>query len=302
MDRNLHSFVKVSIVHFMAFPEVQGGEGPIVETLQHIANDDFFQMVEITSVNSPEVRRQVADLLKASRLEVAFGAQPVLLRGKHDLNAADAEVRKAAVNAVKGAIDEAAEIGARRVGILSGRNVPAEERPAAMERLADSLTQLCAYGRERGVSVVLETFDHDIDKKALVGPTPEAVALAQQIRREYPDFGLMLDLSHLPLQGESTWDALRTAQPVLVHAHIGNCVVRDPQHPLYGDKHPPFGVPGGENDVDEVAEFLRALLEIGYLKDGAPGAVGFEVVPHGQDPIATIQGSKRVLQRAWAIA
>ncbi|KKL13298.1 hypothetical protein LCGC14_2527180, partial [marine sediment metagenome] len=37
----------------------------------------------------------------------------------------------------------------------------------------------------------------------------------------------------------------------------------------YGDEHPVFGTPGGENDVDELAEFFKALLEAGYNLGGS---------------------------------
>ena len=34
--------------------------------------------------------------------------------------------------------------------------------------------------------------------------------------------------------------------PGLLHVHVGNCVL-EPSSPLYGDKHPRFGVEGGAN-------------------------------------------------------
>jgi hypothetical protein len=46
-----------------------------------------------------------------------------------------------------------------------------------------------------------------------------------------------------------------------------------PGRPGYGDQHPRFGFPGGENGVEELAAFLRGLFEIGYLEqvpDAAP--------------------------------
>lgn len=41
MSANLHNSMKVGIVHFMAYPETMGGEGPAVETIKKIVQDDF---------------------------------------------------------------------------------------------------------------------------------------------------------------------------------------------------------------------------------------------------------------------
>jgi len=79
--------------------------------------------------------------------------------------------------------------------------------------------------------------------------------------------------------------------------------MEDPSDPVYGDKHPRFGYPGGENDVGELTEFLRVLFEIGYLvKDGTRrGEISFEVKPVGEeDPEVTVANSKRKLEDAWA--
>jgi len=88
----------------------------------------------------------------------------------------------------------------------------------------------------------------------------------------------MLDLSHLPLQGETSKEALQVIKDHVMHIHIGNCVKKE-GHPAYGDQHPRFGLPGGENDVPEIVEFLRELFHIGYLGEGKRPVVAFEVNP-----------------------
>ena len=51
-------------------------------------------------------------------------------------------------------------------------------------------------------------FDRDIDKKCLIGPSEYAAAYAREVRRDYPAFGLMYDLSHQPLLHEQSTTAL----------------------------------------------------------------------------------------------
>lgn len=307
MQESWHRYLRLGIVHFMAFPAVTRGAGPYVDTLRQLAADEFFSAVEVGWVDSEAERAAAAALLRESHLSVGFAAQSALLVTRSNLNALDEKERRSAVTLVQGCVDQAVQLGARRLALLSGPYPGPADESRAVSRLIESLRELCAYGRERGVGITLETFDRSVEKKALAGPTRLCVEIAEAVRRDYSDFGLMLDLSHIPLLGEGIREALTTGRDHLVHAHIGNCVMRDPAHPAYGDQHPRFGIEGGENDTPQVVEFLGVLFEIGYL--GGPRAAGakerpflsFEVKPlPGEVPDAVIAGAKRVFADAWA--
>lgn len=302
MNEPLQAYMQVGIVHCMAYPQAQRGE-QVLATLRELAEDEFFQAVEVTHIPDPAERRAAAQLLAQAGMVVAYAAQPVQLMNKLDIGSADPAERQRAVARLKACIDEAYELGAVRLALMSGPNVPPAEREAAIERTVASIVELCEYSRSQGgMPLCLETFDYDIDKKALIGPNALAAQVSAAVRRHAPDFGLMVDLSHLPLQHESIADGLAAVRGHLVHAHIGNCVLRDPQHPLYGDQHPRFGHPAGENGVPELTAFLRGLLEIGYLQKGQPRGVAFEVKPApGEDSRAVVAGAKRALLAAWAL-
>src|ERR1039458_99511 len=59
MDRHWDAYCGLSIVHFLAFPECQSGQGPILETVSAIAHDDFFSGIEVSRINDVQVRKQV---------------------------------------------------------------------------------------------------------------------------------------------------------------------------------------------------------------------------------------------------
>jgi sugar phosphate isomerase/epimerase len=296
----LHRYMDVGIVHFMAFPQTLGGQGPLVETVRRIAEDDFFSAIEVTTVTNPQIREAVARILAESRLTVGYGAQPILLARKLNLNAFDAAERAQAIEAVKGAVDEARLMGAEALAVLSGPD-PGAQREEAMQLLVESLSEISAYARSRGrLQLLLETFDQTVDKRCLIGPHTDAVRVAAQVRKAHPDFGLIVDLSHLPLQGETARGALDVAKDYLTHVHIGNCVMT-PGHPAYGDQHPRFGIEGGENDVPQLVEFLQELFRIGYLAEGKRPIVAFEVKPQpGESSESVIAESKRTLLEAWS--
>ena len=302
MKESLQSYMKVGIVHFMAFPETMKGEGPILETVKKIAEDDFFSAIEVTSIKDAAQREAVAKVLKDSRMAVGFGGQPALLSAKLDLNSLDEDKRKAAVDRIKACVDEASILGAQAVAMLSGPDPGTANREQGILQLIKSLKEICEYARSHNdPAVVLETFDAEIDKCCLIGPSPDALRVAKEVKASFPKFGLMVDLSHLPLQRETPQQALGMLKDHLVHIHIGNCVMKDKSHPAYGDVHPGFGCPGSEVDVPEVTSFLRALFEVGYLKEGKRPVVAFEVKPMaGESSEAIVAGAKRTLLEAWA--
>jgi len=302
MQESMYKFMKVGLIHFMAYPQVMRGEGPILETLQKIAEDDFFTAVEVSWIKDAKVREKVKKLLEMSHLTVTYGAQPRLLINNLNLNAFDEEERKKAVREVKAGIDEAYEIGAKGFTFLSGKDPGEEEREQARKLLVSSIKEICDYAKSKGdLGITLEIFDQEIDKKCLIGPANEARKLAAEIRKKFDTFGLLVDLSHLPLLNETPTEAIIPIKDYLVHAHIGNCILRDKKHPGYGDQHPRFGIIGGENDVKELTEFLKVLLDIGFLNHQNPPIVSFEVKPlAGETSEVVIANAKRVLKEAWA--
>jgi len=64
MQESWHRYLRLGIVHFMAFPQTVRGDGPIVETLKQIAGDEFFTAVELGWVNDAKERAAAAALLR----------------------------------------------------------------------------------------------------------------------------------------------------------------------------------------------------------------------------------------------
>jgi len=301
MNEPLYKYMKVGLVHFMAYPATIKGEGPILETIKRLATDEYFTAIEITTVKNPEERVAVKKMLETSHMTIAYGAQPRLLTTGLNINDLNEEGRQKALANLKEGIDEAYEIGASGFAFLSGKYEEATKEQS-FEALVNSTNEICAYTKSKGnMKVALEVFDYDVDKKSLIGPAPLALRYAQEIRKQHDHFGLMVDLSHIPLIHETIEESLLPVKDYIIHAHIGNCVVQNADLPAYGDVHPRFGFSGGENDVDEVVHYLRVLLQIGYLNTEKPPIVSFEIKPFGdEDAEIVIANAKRTLNEAWA--
>lgn len=301
MNESLHKYMKVGLVHFMAFPDTIRGEGPVYETVKKVATDEYFTAIEITTVKDKNERQKVKKILETSHMSVAYGGQPRLLTTGLNINDLNEEGRQKALANLKEGIDEAYEIGASGFGFLSGKYEEATKEDS-YQALVRSTREMCAYAKSKGgLKIAIEVFDYDVDKRSLIGPASLALRYAKEIREEFDNFGLMVDLSHIPLIHETIEESILPVKDYITHAHIGNCVVKSADLPAYGDVHPRFGFPGGENDVEEVTEFLRMLLQIGYLNDKNPPFLSFEIKPFGdEDADVVIANAKRTLNAAWA--
>ena len=303
MIESIHKYAKVGLIHFMAYPSTIKGEGPIEETIRKIAVDDYFDAIEVTWIKDPETRKRAKKMLDSSKLAVAYGGQPRLLTTGQNINDLDEDKRQIAIANLKEGIDEAYEIGAVGFGFLGGRYVE-ETKEESYQALVKSTKELCAYAKSKGdLKVVLEVFDYDVDKCALIGPVDITKRYAEEVTASCDNFGLMVDLSHIPIIHETIRENLLPVKDYIVHAHMGNCMIKDKNDPAYGDAHPRFGYPGGENDTAELVEYLEVLLEIGYLDPNNRRFLSFEVKPVGdEDPDIVIANAKRTLNLAWALA
>src|SRR2546426_11979714 len=117
MNVSWKKYMKVGIVQFMAFPQVLKGEGPVLESLEKVLTDDFFDVVEITTIKDSGVRAQAKKMLASSKMTVTYGSQPVQLVNKLNLNSVDAVERGKALDMCKACVDEAYEMGA--IGVPS---------------------------------------------------------------------------------------------------------------------------------------------------------------------------------------
>ena len=304
MREHWSKYCILSLVHFMAYPELQSGVGDFEKAIEQVAEMHFFNALEIGPVNLKKDRKLIRDLSQEYEFEVAYGAQPLILSLGLDLNSADNSLCKTALESLFRAVDQAVEIGAKNFVVLSGKDSEAAERLSAYQRLEESLVLLAAYAERNDMHVLLEIFDRSIDKKALIGPASEAASFAAQFRTKYSSFGLIYDMGHMPLNDEKPESALPILAPYLKDVHLGNCVTT-PGHPLFGDKHPRIGFPGGVNNLEELIHFLRWLFKINYLQENNHPEllpwVGFEVKPQeNETSLQVLEDIKNIWETAWS--
>ncbi len=280
---------RVGVVAFMAFPETLKGR-EVVGAAEALAADGSFDLVEFHVVDVETLRR-VAKVLEEGGIELAAALQPAVLIEKCDVSSLEEGRRREAVDKLKQLIDVAHEAEVKKVALCTGPDPGPQRRAEALESLKRSLTELCDHAKSYAMTIYLENFDRDYDKRLLLGPTREAAEVVRELRREGADLWLLWDLSHAPLLHESP-DVLRGVADVLGHVHVG-CAERTKEG--LKDYHPGFYSPGAVNGVEEVAHLLEVLADVGYS-----GALSFEVKPKPNETSwQVLHCSKGVLYSAF---
>jgi DhnA family fructose-bisphosphate aldolase class Ia/sugar phosphate isomerase/epimerase len=254
--------------------------------------DKSFGAIELTSLKSKTLQKEVAKRLKESKKRIAFHCEPVQWTNEEnlidpaDLCCASEVQRRRAVERILRLLDEAAVYGADQVFVASGRN-PASgmaydqessaHQDQAMLALTQSLRTLSAEAKKRKMKLGVSVCDSGSPEKgiwrhALIGPTSRALSLAETLRSEgHENFGLGVGVGRLTLNGEGP-DALAALTPYLQWFYFSNCT------PSRGDVNPSFGAEDGKVGHPTLARFARALAELDYS-----GPLGIAVRPVGSE-------------------
>ena len=300
MKDPIQKYFRLGLVSGMAYALVLKELG-WAEIARRIAGDEYFDVIEVNPLPDEETRRAVRALADQGHMRLCQNAHGRLLATGLNPNDIDEEGRCRAEKTLMQGVDEAAELGIDTMGMLAGHWTE-ETRDECFGQLKKTVLNLCRYAMTKGIFIELEVFDHDIAKKALLGPAPLAAKFAADVRTEVSNFGLMADLSHFPMTYETPGQVIPVLKPWITHFHIGNTVICAPDAAAYGDEHPRFGFPRSENDVPQVLEFLRILKREGFFDAANPYTLTFEIKPWaGEDADTVIANAKRTLTRAWSL-
>lgn len=297
MKDSIHKYFQVGTIHWMAFPPTRYDS---LESLQVIAQDEFFDAIEVSQFKDDALRKATKEILAQSHLKVCYGAQPRLLGPKLNPNAIEENERILAEQTLLEALDEAEYLGAKGIAFLAGKWEEAT-KDKAYEQLLKTTRNVCNRAADKGMIVEMEVFDFDMDKASLIGPAPYAAKFAADARSFCNNFGIMVDLSHFPTTYETSKFVIQTLRPYITHLHIGNAVVKE-GFDAYGDLHPRFGYPNSANDTEQLLDFFTVLKEEGFFNAQNPYVLSSEVSPRPhEDAHIILANTKRVINRAWAL-
>jgi sugar phosphate isomerase/epimerase len=301
LKRDIRDYARIGLVHHMLYPKCTVDPDDHVRTLLEFVERNDIETLDCCIPYGDERRGKLIPAVRDCGKEVVYAAHLFPL-AKISLGTTDPQEQGLMKLVAQDHIKMASAVGATGFIIASGTDAPEEDRPAAKEAFAKFCRWFAREAKPHGIVVMLEPFDRTFTKKYLYGQSEECVELVESLQPEVDNIGLELDMAHVPLMGESFEHAIKVCAPHLKRVHLGNCVMRDPANPWYGDKHPPMGIDGGEIDVPQLAGILGLLLQIGYLDSGNRGALVLEMQPFpGRTPEETVADSLRRLSQAWAV-
>lgn len=266
----------LSVVVPQAFPGSRGSD--LAAIVRRLGEEQDFGLLEL-EVTGADVVTEVEAEIRRSGVDVVCLGGRALLNAGLSLSASGHE-RDEAVAFTRRLVDGSARLGAQALLVTSGGDVPDDCRNTARSNLTRSLVEICTHALQYapGLMVRLEPTDRSIRYRQLIGPTADALAVISQARSYVQNVDLNLDLSHLMQLGEDPLQAIRDATSVCRHVHLANCVLRDNQSPFFGERHPPFAIPGSEVGALQLALVIRSMLDAGYFET-PQSIVGIEVFP-----------------------
>ncbi|ANY66299.1 hypothetical protein BBD42_07325 [Paenibacillus sp. BIHB 4019] len=290
--------LELGIVLNAMFPDAARVDEGLLQAVDYVLHDSYFQRVELSGIGSHQLQTILKNRLDVCRVKNSYLAQPVIFREQLDLGSADRSVRLHAIERMLSCLSEAEAVGADMLELISGPNHEGS-KCEAMERFAESILILSEHAQARDIKLLVEMFDFDVDKKRLIGSVENTVQLFQQFISSASQVKLLLDLSHIPMVRADIAAAVQELGPWIGHVHVGNTVMKSDDR-RYGDSHPYFGYPAGENDVEQLVSFFHALLKTGYIHHAHSSAISFELICAAVDrPADLIANAKRTLQLAW---
>lgn len=269
--------VILGVNHQFLYPEAVASQRIHTETIRELVTLPHLEAVDCWVWRTPEASREEINVLRTCGKQVNYNIGDRFGEKVAFPASAEKTERRYAADILRREIGFAMECGAKKIVFASGPDVP-ENREDAKKRFAELLYDVFS-DVPKDVAICLEPTDRDIDKHFLFGPAAETADFVRDMRRSgMTNFGMLLDMAHIPLMRETLETAVRGAAETITHVHLGNNIVSNPRNPMYGDKHVPFGTPESAYTEQDVGAFLHLLNENGYLKQ-EPCTVSFEARP-----------------------
>jgi sugar phosphate isomerase/epimerase len=279
---------RCGVVHYAAFPKCLDDHDTFWRTLELLLSDPALDAIEVHTFLPPSWLDELRGKFRTAGKQLFLSAGPRLI-DEEGLCALNVSERGMAVNLCKELIDMAHELSATNLMLVSGKDHDPKSRSYAYAALDESLGELCRYAlsgqRRDSLTISLETFPRAHSPQQLVGPTVEALKLANQVFSINPNFRMTLDLSHFAQLREDPVESLRAFASHARHIHMSTCVMV-PDHPLFGDQHPSFETPDTAVTLDIAGRALATALQENGDQDIN---VSVEVCPQSwEDPVEVL--------------
>ncbi len=275
---NYKDYVTFGLNHHLLYAKVASIPSEHERTLIKLLDDDRLEALDLWITKEQPFRDNEIKALNDSNKIIFYNVGPRKGQAPAHPATLDPEKRKYSLDFYKEQLDMAIEVGAAKVVTNSGPNNP-ENRTKAIDALVEFYIEICRYVPDE-MLIMVEPTDWNVDKCKLIGSSKEAFELSKRIQAAgCKNFSSMVDMGHLPLMHETIEQGIKDSGDQIGHIHMGNCILKDKSHLMFGDKHVAWGIDGSEYDLDDVASLLRIALETGYFNNTSRGSASIEMRP-----------------------
>ena len=262
--------------HQFLFPAAIKDEQAHTQTLRQLAEIQEIEALDCWVWRGSKRSKEEISLLRSSGKVINYNIGDRSGEEAMFYTTSDSKALAETKDKLRREIEAAVESGCSKIVMGSGDDYP-EARNDAKKRLRDLFFEV----KEMipcDVILTLEPADRNVDKHYLFGPIDETTEFVKSLKDDgFSNLGILIDMSHLPLIGSSIDEAIKISAPYLEHIHLGNCIVKNPNNPMFGDKHVPWGFPESEYDRKDVDKIMAVLANYGYIKDKC--TISFEMLP-----------------------
>ncbi len=227
-----------------SFYPLLGDEARLMDAIERVVESGFYTRLEISAMKTREGQRRLRRIAQQNNLKITQWITNDL--NEHQLNpsSVDADLRRRTIDKMEELVEVAADSGADRVAFISCKDPGPDLRQEAARGLTEVMCTVADKAMKcGGLTLLLEPLDRGAHKDNFIGPTPEAVAILEQVHRSCSNVLLSWDSAHVALNQEDLLESLTLAMPYVGQVHLANAVL-DRADPKFGDWHMAMGEPG----------------------------------------------------------
>ena len=257
--------MKKGICLTAVYPQAMYDSGLLKELLEKTAVQGIFNCVDFYFEGKAGEEEEIRKLLEKRNLCSVFLAGFPMKRDGVDITSPDERVRRKSVEFCRRMYERCQGLGAGKMLIVSGPAWKEKDGRALMGQACKSFEEIGTGIGGNGPEITLEFFNDEGEPELAVGKVPFVRKLYEQTQG--CGIGITFDTSHVAQMGADVETSFASLAPWIRHLHLANSVSVNRSNPLFGDKHPLFGVRDGDFTVADIRKHFCALKEQNMLRN-----------------------------------
>ena len=299
MPSGYRDYMKLGVSHHMLYKFKIDSPQSHLETMRELLEDARPEVIDLWVHPVEPYRGEEIRLIRGCGREVVYNIGDQAERPSLFPTAREKTVREYTMSVFKDALERALEAGIRKTVTSSGMQHDLDDE-GSFEAIRDFYCALCEFVGPQ-MLLIVEPTDFNWDKRYYIGSSAKAMRLIQAVRAcGYENIGGMVDMCHLPLMFETIPQAMRDLQGAIEHIHLGTCVPSDRYSPIFGDRHPAWGMPGTIWGKAELQQLFEEAIRAGYFSREHRGSASFEMIAYDkQNCLDSLGVFLRYVQDTW---